>query len=363
MNKEIVNVGIIGAGGNHASDSHLPLLAATPECQIVMLSDLDPDKLKMAKQRYAPEAKTTTDWGELVNHPNVDLVLVITGDKNHTAHAVGAMHAGKHTMIEKPAANTWANFERLRNGLFVAREKEHQGTELIVTSCHPRRFGAYGEIKQLLDNPASLAELFGLHPKTNLGDVKKLTILLAYPKPERKGMHASFGLDHASHEFDTANDFFGLSGLYWAVATKNDQAEFAIQAKRNKRDEHDGGILLDFQGNRLQDESHGFRETCIVDFADGASLAVNLYTGVITLNHQGRAVDRLPRGEDRWPRFKTNYDRQFSRLNAHLIRAVLGREKPYLTPRDVLMNTVAGLALQQVDSPVAISADSAIVRL
>lgn len=60
----------------------------------------------------------------LVHDPSVDIIYVATPDAHHTAHALLALRAGKHVLVEKPFADSAAAAETVfaeseRRGLFV----------------------------------------------------------------------------------------------------------------------------------------------------------------------------------------------------------------------------------------------------
>lgn len=55
----------------------------------------------------------TTDYHELVNSPEIDLVLVLTSAQVHGAVAKAALLAGKHVLVEKPMAATLAEAAEL----------------------------------------------------------------------------------------------------------------------------------------------------------------------------------------------------------------------------------------------------------
>lgn len=62
---------------------------------------------------------------ELVKHPHVDLVVVCSPSGLHAEHALAALHAGKHVVVEKPLALTVADAEAVVSaaadrGLFLS---------------------------------------------------------------------------------------------------------------------------------------------------------------------------------------------------------------------------------------------------
>jgi len=346
------NVGFIGAG-RHADWSHLEQLVQVGGVRIGALADLDAERLTEIKQRYElTGADTTQRWEDIVEHPDLDAVFVMTPDNQHTEQLLASVEHDKHAFVEKPLADSWRDYTRLASGLVIAERKG-----LIVSSCHPRRFDPpFVNTKQLLDDRQLLAATFGLDPNIDLGPVTALGINLNYSRPARTGLHTSFLSDHMPHEMDTASHFLGISGLRRAVSTKNEELEFDIDAMR------EDGVRLRFKGNRLQEET-GWHEDLEITFADGSTLAVDAHTGEIVLTRNNRPEHRTPTDEEGKLLFKTDYDERFLRLNTHFIRSLQRQETPYLTRREMLMNTVVSLALQDVYRFVSITADGDVANI
>jgi len=55
------------------------------------------------RTRAIASPKTTTNWREAVTRDDVDVVLVATTNASLAEIALGAIEAGKHVLIEKPA--------------------------------------------------------------------------------------------------------------------------------------------------------------------------------------------------------------------------------------------------------------------
>ena len=89
MNK--VRVGIVGCGGI-ANQKHMPSLKANAELnEIVAFCDIIEERaVKAAKEYGTPDAKVYTDYHELVNDPNVDVVHVCTPNVAHCPITVAA---------------------------------------------------------------------------------------------------------------------------------------------------------------------------------------------------------------------------------------------------------------------------------
>jgi len=102
----IVNVGIIGCGGI-GNNKHMPALHKIENVQMVAFCDIIPERAEKAKQQYGtPDAKAYTDYKELLADPEIEVVHVLTPNREHAEITIAALHAGKHVMCEKPMAKT-----------------------------------------------------------------------------------------------------------------------------------------------------------------------------------------------------------------------------------------------------------------
>ena len=107
MNKKL-KIGIIGCGGI-ANGKHMPSLAAIPEVEMVAFCDLIEERAVEAAKKYGtPDAKVYTDYHELLADKSIDVVHVLTPNKEHAPITIDELHAGKHVMCEKPMAKTAA---------------------------------------------------------------------------------------------------------------------------------------------------------------------------------------------------------------------------------------------------------------
>lgn len=98
----IVGCGLIGQKRSRA------LAGAT----LVACADLAPERAE-ALARSTPGATATDDWRAVVHRPDVDLVVVATTNDSLAEIAKGAVEAGKHVLVEKPAARSVAELDGL----------------------------------------------------------------------------------------------------------------------------------------------------------------------------------------------------------------------------------------------------------
>jgi len=109
----IVNVGIIGCGGI-ANGKHMPSLKALPNVRMIAFCDIIEEKAKAAAEKFGtPDAKCYTDYKELLKDENIEVVHVLTPNREHADITVDALYAGKHVMCEKPMAKSAADARRM----------------------------------------------------------------------------------------------------------------------------------------------------------------------------------------------------------------------------------------------------------
>ncbi len=146
-------IGIIGCGGI-AFGKHMPSLFKIPErCEMVAFCDLEIDKAQRAAERYgAPGAKITTDYKEIANDPDIDIIHVCTPNRSHSFITIDCLRAGKHVMCEKPMAKTAAEAKQM---LEVAKET---GKKLTI-GYQNRQGWKHLKLKQMCEN-GELGEVY-----------------------------------------------------------------------------------------------------------------------------------------------------------------------------------------------------------
>ncbi|MCG7380980.1 inositol 2-dehydrogenase [Paenibacillus sp. ACRSA] len=102
MGKDKVRVGIIGAG--RIGKIHADNLLRNPHVEIVGISDLfaGPELEAWAAMRGI--SVVTTNSTELIEHPDVDAVLICSSTDTHVPLIELAAQAGKHIFCEKPVS-------------------------------------------------------------------------------------------------------------------------------------------------------------------------------------------------------------------------------------------------------------------
>ena len=127
-----IRVGIIGAGG-FIQRNHLPNLLKLPErYELVAIANRTPAEAKTAGEKYKVRY-VTTDYHQILNDPEIDLVIIGTRHNLHAQQVADAIKAGKHVLVEKPLAMNDAE-------LTMIREAHEKNPGVIVAVGFNRRY-------------------------------------------------------------------------------------------------------------------------------------------------------------------------------------------------------------------------------
>jgi predicted dehydrogenase len=164
--------------------------------RLVACADIDTSRAEnLAK---GSEAKISRDWRELVWLPQVDIVVVSTLHDSLAAITLAAVEAGKHVLVEKPAARTAAELEPV-----MAAAKKH-GVKVHVGFNH-RYHRALRKAKQIVE-AGELGELMFIRARYGHG------ARLGYDKEWRANPSFSGGgelIDQGPHLIDLSRWFLG----------------------------------------------------------------------------------------------------------------------------------------------------------
>lgn len=129
----IVKVGIIGCGGI-ANGKHMPSLKKLENVQMVAFCDIIEERAKKAAKEFGTaDAKVYTDYKELLKDKEIEVVHVLTPNREHADITIDALYADKHVMCEKPMAKTAADARRM----YEAAEKT--GKKLTIGYQHRQK--------------------------------------------------------------------------------------------------------------------------------------------------------------------------------------------------------------------------------
>jgi predicted dehydrogenase len=120
-----LGVAVIGAG--YWGPNLVRNIAACEALSLRWLCDLDEDRARRVLGRYST-VRVTSSLDEVLDDPDVRAVAVATPAGTHAEIALRALDAGKHVLVEKPLASTYAD------GLKLVEAAESSG--LIVMCDH-----------------------------------------------------------------------------------------------------------------------------------------------------------------------------------------------------------------------------------
>ena len=95
-------------------------LPAHPSMTVVV--GRNADAVAAAAEKWGWD-EAATDWREVINRDDIDIVDIVTPGDTHAEIAIAALEAGKHVLCEKPLANTVAEAEAMADAATRAAER------------------------------------------------------------------------------------------------------------------------------------------------------------------------------------------------------------------------------------------------
>ncbi|MFJ5302916.1 Gfo/Idh/MocA family protein [Streptomyces sp. NPDC088350] len=161
--REPLGVAVVGAG--YWGPNLVRNFQASDRFRLRRLCDLDVDRARRVLGGYST-VEATADYAAVLADPTVAAVAVATPAGTHLDIALAALRAGKHVLVEKPLAATYAD------GMRLVTEAEERGLTLMCdhTYCYTP---AVGRIRELVRS-GELGEIhFVDSVRINLGLVQK----------------------------------------------------------------------------------------------------------------------------------------------------------------------------------------------
>lgn len=101
MDKRIIRIGIVGAG--FARSTQIPGFRNCPGARLTAITSRHREHAESVAQEFGI-AQVASDWRELVQRDDVDLVSVVTPPATHMEITLAALDHGKAVLCEKPMA-------------------------------------------------------------------------------------------------------------------------------------------------------------------------------------------------------------------------------------------------------------------
>ena len=205
MNERTIKIGVIGFG--YWGPNLVRNFSVLNNSTVTVISDQAVAVLKRIGKLY-PYAQATADADELIEHDEVDAVVIATPVCSHFELAKKALLAGKHVLVEKPITTTSEEAEEL------IRLASEMGLVLMVDHTFIYT-GAVRKIKELIQS-GELGELYHFDSaRINLGLLRRdsnvlwdlathdLSILLYLIDEQPTGVQAS-GQRHIGEQDEIA---------------------------------------------------------------------------------------------------------------------------------------------------------------
>ena len=103
------NIGIIGLG--HVAGHHISAINQSEKYRLIAACDSDSSRFSMLDRSI----KTYADVDEMLNLSDLDVVVVSSPNRLHIEHGIKVMSAGKWLLMEKPLAESQADFDKFVN--------------------------------------------------------------------------------------------------------------------------------------------------------------------------------------------------------------------------------------------------------
>lgn len=113
--KKIIKTALAGFGLSGKA-FHAPFLHVHPGFQLRTVME----RTRNESSLLYPDVQVVRSLTEIVNDPEIDLVVICTPNIHHFDMAKACLEAGKHVVVEKPFTNTFSEAEQL---IALAREK------------------------------------------------------------------------------------------------------------------------------------------------------------------------------------------------------------------------------------------------
>lgn len=220
-----MNIGIIGAGliGQKRA-------LALGEHQLGWAVDVD---IKRAKALAAikGQAKVSVDYNDVIKDPHIDIVIVCTTNDKLAEISLAAISAGKHVLVEKPAARNLKEIEKLVKAIQKAKVRVKVGFNL-------RHHPALMKAREIIDSGV-MGELMFIRGRYGHGG------RLGYEKEWRANPAISGGgelIDQGVHMIDLCRwflgDFVSVKGeavtYFWDMPV-DDNAFLILSTQKNQK--------------------------------------------------------------------------------------------------------------------------------
>jgi predicted dehydrogenase len=152
---ETIACGVIGYGGAfNMGRAHATYIEQTEGLQLHSICDISPERTAVAKEDF-PAAQTFNDVAQMLQSPDLDLVVIVLPHNLHAPVAIEASQAGKHVIVEKPMCIT---VEEATQMIEAARA----ANKMLSVFHNRRQDGDYRALRELIVEKKLLGEIFSV---------------------------------------------------------------------------------------------------------------------------------------------------------------------------------------------------------
>lgn len=166
-------------------------------CELAACVDQLPEKAEALAKQFTG-CVAYTDWREVIDNPNIEIIIIATPHATLAEIGHAAVKAGKHVLIEKPAGKKACELDAI---IHTAQQKK----SLVRVGFNHRYHRAFRKARELVDQDA-LGELMFIRARYGHGG------RVGYEKEWRAQPELSGGgelIDQGIHLIDLARWFLG----------------------------------------------------------------------------------------------------------------------------------------------------------
>lgn len=269
-----VNVGVIGVGA--MGYNHARVYYKMENANLIAVSDVSENILKKVSKKY--DAKGYTDYKELLEDPEIEVVSVCVPTTFHHGIVMEAIAHGKHVLVEKPIAVTLKEAEEM---IAAAKEKG-----VLLATGHVERFNpAVQKAKELIDNDV-------------IGDIVSTSAKRVGPFPPRI-KDVGVTIDLAIHDLDVMYYLIeeDVTQVYGTMGSILDKCEFEDHAEIMVNFENDATGILEVNWltpyKRRQIEVTGTDGIISVDYIEQSIDVYGKFAQDIEIKHEEPLKEEL----------------------------------------------------------------------
>jgi len=195
---EPLKVGVVGLGIRGFWVAHIT--RGCQETRLVAVADMRPEIREVAREKF-PDVELYASGEEMARDASIDAVFVTTGDRFHAGNAREALRSGKHVLIEKPMAQSFADLQE------IAR-LQHETGLTVGTFLELRHSRLWQRTRELLDS-GTIGRVLAAALVDHVG--RDRNQFFARHKARSRDQVVSLVLQKGVHSLDLLNWFVGAS--------------------------------------------------------------------------------------------------------------------------------------------------------